>query len=77
VLHAFSLILAPSVLWLLLSRRFAEPLPLGLGLLPAIAMALIIHRVALLEHEGHLALLGRPGRRPSAAPECGRHVVQP
>jgi multicomponent Na+:H+ antiporter subunit E len=53
VLHAFSLTLSLSVLWLLLSGHFAEPLLLALGLASVLAVVLIVHRMDVLDHEAH------------------------
>jgi multicomponent Na+:H+ antiporter subunit E len=53
VLHAVSLAFALSVLWLLLSGHFAEPLLLGLGLASVILVVVIVHRMDVLDHETH------------------------
>jgi multicomponent Na+:H+ antiporter subunit E len=53
VLHAVSLTLALSVLWLLLSGHFADPLLLGLGLVSVLAVVAIVHRMDVLDHEAH------------------------
>ncbi len=53
MLHAFSLTLALSVLWLLLSGHFADPTLLGLGLVSVLAVVAIARRMDVLDHEGH------------------------
>ena len=53
VLHAISLCVALSILWLLLSGHFADPLLLGLGLASVVAVVLIAHRMDVIDHEGH------------------------
>jgi multicomponent Na+:H+ antiporter subunit E len=53
VLHAVSLVFTLSVLWLLLSGHFWEPLLLGLGLASAVLAVAIVHRMDALDHEAH------------------------
>ncbi len=53
MLHAASLAVALSVLWLLLSGHFTEPLLLGLGLASVITVVFIAHRMDLADREGH------------------------
>ncbi len=53
MLHAISLTLALSVLWLLLSGHFAEPSLLVLGLVSVLVVVAIVHRMDVLDHEGH------------------------
>ena len=53
MLHAVSLTLSLAVLWLLLSGHFAEPVLLVLGLASVLAVVLIVHRMDVLDHEGH------------------------
>jgi multicomponent Na+:H+ antiporter subunit E len=53
VLHAASLAVALSFLWLLLSGHFADPLLLGLGLASVIVVTFIAHRMDLADREGH------------------------
>ncbi len=53
MLHAFSLTLTLSVLWLLLSGHFAEPPLLVLGLVSVLAVVGIVHRMDVLDREGH------------------------
>jgi multicomponent Na+:H+ antiporter subunit E len=59
VLHAVSLAVALSVLWLLLSGHFSEPLLLGLGLASVVLVVAIVHRMETLDHEGHPVHLWR------------------
>jgi multicomponent Na+:H+ antiporter subunit E len=59
VLHAVSLAVALSVLWLLLSGYFSDPLLLGLGLASVVLVVVIIHRMETLDHEGHPVHLWR------------------
>ena len=53
MLHAVSLTLALSALWLLLSGHLAEPLLLALGLASVILVVVIVHRMDVLDHETH------------------------
>lgn len=53
MLHAVSLAVTLSVLWLLLSGHFSEPLLLGLGLASVILAVVIVHRMETLDPEGH------------------------
>jgi multicomponent Na+:H+ antiporter subunit E len=53
VLHAVSLVVTLSVLWLLLSGHFTDPLLLGLGLASAVLAVAIVHRMDTLDHEAH------------------------
>ena len=53
VLHAASLAVALSFLWLLLSGHFGDPLLLGLGLASVIVVTFIAHRMDLADREGH------------------------
>jgi multicomponent Na+:H+ antiporter subunit E len=53
VLHAVGLAITMSVLWLLLSGHFTEPLLLGLGLASVVFVVAIIHRMDVLDHETH------------------------
>lgn len=50
--HAISLWLVLFGTWLLLSGHF-EPLLLGLGVLSCAAVVAIVHRMEVLDHEGH------------------------
>jgi multicomponent Na+:H+ antiporter subunit E len=60
VLHVVSLSFSLSILWLLLSGYFAEPLLLGLGLASVLLVVFIVHRMEVLDPEGHPVHLG-PG----------------
>ncbi len=53
MLHAISLAIALSLLWLLLSGFFTVPLLLALGLASVIGVVLIAHRMEVVDHEGH------------------------
>jgi multicomponent Na+:H+ antiporter subunit E len=58
VLHAVSLALTLSILWLLLSGHFSDPLLSGLGLASVILVVVIVRRMEVLDHEGHPVHLG-------------------
>jgi multicomponent Na+:H+ antiporter subunit E len=58
VLHAVSLAFALSILWLLLSGYFTEPLLLALGLASVLLVVIIVHRMEVLDPEGHPVHLG-------------------
>jgi multicomponent Na+:H+ antiporter subunit E len=58
VLHAVSLAIALSILWLLLSGYFSEPLLLALGLASVLLVVGIVHRMEVLDPEGHPVHLG-------------------
>lgn len=53
LLHAVSLSIALSILWLLLSGHFTDPLLLSLGLASVVAVVIIAHRMDVIDHEGH------------------------
>ena len=52
MLHAVSLGLVLSILWLLLSGHF-EPLLLGLGVVSVVTVVAVAHRMDVIDHEGH------------------------
>ena len=52
MLHAVSLALVLSILWLLLSGHF-EPLLLGLGVVSVVTVVAVAHRMDVIDHEGH------------------------
>jgi multicomponent Na+:H+ antiporter subunit E len=58
VLHTVSLVLTLSVLWLLLSGHFSDPLLMVLGLASVILVVVIVRRMDVLDHEGHPVHLG-------------------
>ncbi|MGH6884847.1 MAG: Na+/H+ antiporter subunit E [Geminicoccales bacterium] len=58
MLHAVSLAFALSILWLLLSGYFTEPLLLALGLASVLLVVVIVHRMEVLDPEGHPVHLG-------------------
>ena len=58
MLHAVSLTIALSILWLLLSGHLAEPLLLGLGLASVLLVVGTVHRMEVLDPEGHPVHLG-------------------
>ncbi len=53
VLHVASLVVSLSVLWLLLSGFFTDPLLLGLGAVSVVAVALLAWRAGIVDAEGH------------------------
>ena len=53
MLHAVSLCVVLSILWLLLSGHFTDPLLLGLGAVSVVAVVYIAHRMDVIDHEGH------------------------
>ena len=53
MLQVSSLAVIMSVLWLLLSGHFAEPLLLGLGLASVVLTLVISHRMGVTDKEGH------------------------
>ena len=67
MLHAVSLAFALSILWLLLSGYFTEPLLLALGLASVLLVLVIVHRMEVLDPEGHPVHLG-PRALLNAAP---------
>ena len=58
MLHAVSLAFALSILWLLLSGYFSDPLLLALGLASVLLVVIIVHRMEVLDPEGHPVHLG-------------------
>lgn len=58
MLHAVSLAFTLSVLWLLLSGYFTEPLLLVLGLASVLLVVAMVHRMEVLDQEGHPVHLG-------------------
>jgi multicomponent Na+:H+ antiporter subunit E len=53
VLHAVSLAVTLCVLWLLLSGYFTVPLLLALGVVSVLLVVAIVHRMEVLDPEGH------------------------
>lgn len=51
--HAISLCVVLSILWLLLSGHFTDPLLLSLGAVSVVAVVFIAHRMDVIDHEGH------------------------
>lgn len=49
MLHVASLVVSLSLLWLLLSGYFADPLLLGLGAASVVAVVLIARRAGIVE----------------------------
>jgi multicomponent Na+:H+ antiporter subunit E len=59
LLHAVSLAVSLSILWLLLSGHFSEPLLLVLGLASVLLVVVIVHKMETLDPEGHPVHLSR------------------
>lgn len=61
MLHVASLVVSLSLLWLLLSGYFADPLLLGLGAASVVAVVLIARRAGIVDAEGHPVQLAARG----------------